>query len=254
MLYLTPLIMGGGETEVHVEDPAVRGAPSSGDPRTEDRGTPLQSELRRRRLDQVFNAPLPGEVVPLGFVTFGAAHASLRHALALLGLTGRLPILRLGCINPFDPRSVEQMLSRCERLIVVENGRPFIEQSIRLLADGLRRSGHRAGEVFGKVLPGQDSAPPRVSSDAELHPSDLAEALGELLAERRTATGHETVAQRLASLPAARALGARISLERHRREPREQSLIRPLVDAMIDQLRDELSLPAPDRAASELRV
>lgn len=254
MVYLTPMIMGGGETELHAEDPAVRGAPSSGDPRTEDRGTPLQTELRRRRLDQVFNAPLPGEVVPMGFITFGSAHASLRHALALLGLTGRLPILRLGCINPFDPRPVEQMLSRCEQMIVVENGRPFIEQSIRVLADGLRRSGQRAAEVFGKVLPGHKPDQPGVSSDPELHPSELAAALGELLAERRTTTGHETVAQRLASLPAARAIGARISLERHRREPREQSLIRPLIDAMIEQLRDELSLPAPDRPASELRV
>ena len=113
MLYLSPLIMGGGETEPHIDESARRGIPSIVDPRTEDRGTPFQTEVRRRRLDQVFNSPLPGEVVPLAFITFGTAHAALRHALSLLDLSGRLPILRLGCINPFDPQPIEQFLRRC---------------------------------------------------------------------------------------------------------------------------------------------
>lgn len=255
MLYLSPLIMAGGETEPHMEDSAQRGVPSIGDPRGEDRGNPFQTEVRRRRLDQVFNAPLPGEVVPLGFVTFGSAHAVLRHALALLGLTGRLPILRLGCINPFDTRPIEQFLGRCERVIVVENGGPLIERSVQGLADALRRTGQRAADVYGKRLPQvDDQGAGQIACDAELHPSDLAESLGELLVDRRTVSGAESVAQRLASLRSARSGRMRITLERSRREPREQSLIRPLVDTILDQLRDELSLPSPDRAAVELRV
>lgn len=255
MLYLSPLIMGGGETEPHIDESARRGVPSIIDPRTEDRGTPFQTEVRRRRLDQVFNAPLPGEVVPVGFITFGTAHAALRHALSLLDLTSRLPILRLGCINPFDPRPIEQFLTRCERLIVLENGRPLLEQLIQVLADGQRRAGHRVAEIFGKALPGVSDQPGgRISGEAELHPSDLAESIGELLQDHRTAAGHETVAQRLAILRGSRSRRMRLSLERSRCEPREQSLIRPLVDTIIEQLRDELSMPTPDRPASDLRV
>lgn len=255
MLYLSPLIMGGGETESHIDDSARRGIPSIVDPRTEDRGTPFQTEVRRRRLDQVFNAPLPGEIVPLGFITFGTAHAALRHAMSLLDLTGRLPMLRLGCINPFDPRPIEQFISRCERIIVIENGRPLLEQMIQVLADGHRRAGQRVADIFGKTLPAVGDQPGgSVSCDAELHPSDLAESIGELLKDHRTAAGHQTVAQRLAATRAARSGRMQISLERSRREPREQSLIRPLVDAIIEQLRDELSVPSPDRPASDLRI
>jgi len=255
MVYLSPLIMGGGETVPHMEDSAQRGVPSILDPRSEERGTPFQMEVRRRRLDHVFNAPLPGEIVPLGFITFGTAHATLRHSLVLLGLTGRLPILRLGCINPFDPRPLEQMLTRCEKVIVVENGRPHIEQSVQIISDALRRGGQRAAEVYGKILPSvENQTSGIVSSEVELHPSDLAQSLGELLADRRTVNGHETVAERLATLPGAHSSTTRITLERSRREPREQSLIRPLIDVVLDQLRDELSLPAPDRSSSELRV
>ncbi len=255
MLYLSPLIMGGGETEPFGEDAAQRTGLSAVDPRGEDRGTPLQTEVRRRRLDQLFNAPLPGEVVPLGFITFGSAHAALRHALALLGLTGRLPILRLGCANPFDPLAVGQFLTRCERVIVVENGRDFIEQRIHLLAAQRRSEGERVAEVFGKALPPTGAGPSgSIAFDIELHPCELAESLGPLLSEYRTVAGHETAAQRLEALLASRPRPGRLAFERTRPSTREANLLRPLIDAVIDDLRDELSVAAPDRPASELMI
>lgn len=255
MLYVSPVVMGGGETDVHVEEPIHRAGGSAGDLRNEERETPLLSEIRRRRLDHLSNAPLPGEVVPWGFITFGSAHASLRHALALLGLSGRLPILRLGCVNPFDPLPVDQFLGRCERVVVVENGRAFIEQGVQLVAEQKRRRGHRTADVFGKALPALDGRAPRaIASEIELHPSDLAEAFGEMLSEERTAGGHETVAQRLESLRTAKPAVARLVLERSRPKAREPNLMRPLVDAAIEQLRDELSVAVSDRSATDLRV
>ena len=255
VLYLSPLIMGGGETDPHLEDAPNRVGHSATDPRGEGRGTPLLIEIRRRRLDQVFNAPLPGEVVPVGFITFGSAHAALRHALALLGLTGRVPILRLGCANPFDPLAVEQFLGRCERVIVIENGRAFVEQGVHLLAEQLRRGGDRTAEVYGKSLPALADRPTgSIACEIELHPSELAESLGEIFADRRTAGGHDTVGDRLASLRAARPESTRLMFERSRPSAREQHLIRPLVDAVIEELRDELSVAGADRPATELSV
>lgn len=254
MLYVSPVVMGGGETELHAEEPAHRAGASAGDLRSEERETPLMSEIRRRRLDQLYNAPLPGEVVPWGFITFGSAHAALRHALALLGLSGRLPILRLGCINPFDPLAVDQFLGRCERVVVVENGRDFIEQGVHRVAEHKRRRGQRTAKVFGKTLPAvAGRARGAIACDIELHPSELADSLGEMLAEEHTAGGHETVAQRLESLRAARP-AARLVFERARPTAREPNLMRPLVDAAIEQLRDELSVAASDRPATDLRV
>lgn len=255
MLYLSPLIMGGGETEALAEDAAQRTGLSAVDPRGEDRGTPLQVEVRRRRLDQLFNAPLPGEVVPFGFITFGSAHGVLRHALSLLGLTGRLPILRLGCANPFDPLAVGQFLTRCERVVVVENGRDFIEQGVHLLAAQLRRQGDRVAEVYGKSLPPAGDGPPgSIAFDIELHPCELAESLGPRLGEHRAIAGHETAAQRLEALLASRPRPGRLAFERTRPSTREPNLLRPLIDAVIDDLRDELSVAAPDRPAAELKV
>ena len=56
----------------------------------------VKAEARRLGINTIVNRPQKGEVVPMGFVASGVAYAYLRHALAELGLTGRIPILRLG--------------------------------------------------------------------------------------------------------------------------------------------------------------
>ena len=43
---------------------------------------------------------------PLGFITSGLAYTYLEHALHLLGLTGRFPILKLGITYPVDPHVI----------------------------------------------------------------------------------------------------------------------------------------------------
>ena len=266
LLHLPPSLMGGGETESPTVDPADRPIPAHvTDPRGEEHGTPLQLEMRRRHIDRVLHMPLPGERVPLGFVTFGTAHATLRHALHTLGLTGRVPILKLGCANPFDPRSVEHLLTRCERVILMEGGRPFLEPAVLLLARELSSRGVAMAEVFGKRLPavpGSMYPAGILPIDHEPHPSELIERLGDLLLTLRgAATGAGAVGEALRRSRDLAQASERASLEWPATAARaaagesgEATLVERLVDEALHELRDELSRPTASRPAVTLAI
>lgn len=153
MLWITPMLVGSGETEHDSRDTSIRAA-SPAEIRPDDTSTPFHVEVRRRELSRILNPPVQGEESPLGFITAGTAHTSLRHALNLLGQTGRFPILKLAHLNPVDRRAVEQFLLRVKRVIVVEGGRSILEQNVHGIARELARAGHEnVAQVYGKLLP-----------------------------------------------------------------------------------------------------
>lgn len=66
-------------------------------------------------------------------VTSSAAHAYCREAVALLKLKERVGILKLGTTWPLPPKLLCKHLASSERVFIVEEGTPFLEDNIKTL-------------------------------------------------------------------------------------------------------------------------
>ena len=139
-----------------------------------DRAAKSARELGLNRIDW------PGEgKFPVGFVSCGTAYQYLLQALEELGLSGRLPILKLGMSYPVDPQLLLELAGRVENIVVVEERRSFVERQIV----GILNKKHLVEKAFerpvwGKIFPqGQDGFP----GIRGLHPSIVAERLARLL-------------------------------------------------------------------------
>ncbi|NKB70547.1 MAG: indolepyruvate ferredoxin oxidoreductase [Candidatus Latescibacteria bacterium] len=139
---------------------------------------PLLLKLaRQRRLSRILYAA--DYAAPLGFITSGLAYTYLEHALQLMGLSGRFPILKLGFTYPLDTELLAEFAGNAQQLCVVEEKRPFLEPQIAAGLIQLRQTG-RIGEtpLWGKRFPGDQEGFPSVMG---LHPSLLVEHLERLL-------------------------------------------------------------------------
>ena len=116
----------------------------------------------------------------LGFATSGLAYGYLVQTLQELGLLGEYPMLKFGMSYPIDERLVEELARQCERIIVVEERRGFLEEQI----GGVILKGRQAGsltepvEVWGKRFP---TGLPGLPDTRGLHPSLLIDRLVPLL-------------------------------------------------------------------------
>ncbi len=117
---------------------------------------------------------------PIGFATSGLASAYLVQALLELGVLGDYPILKFGMSYPIDPELIAQLAQQCERIVVVEERRGFIEEQISEVVLRARQAGEPAGnaEVWGKIFPAGLQGLPAIRG---LHPSMLTERLVPLL-------------------------------------------------------------------------
>jgi len=118
----------------------------------------------------------PAADAPLGFITSGLAYTYLEHALQMLGLSGRFPILKLGISYPLDPQIIERFAAQTRVFCVVEERRAFIETQI---ATELARRPQLAVDLWGKGFPGGKPVFPDVQG---LHPSRIVESLARLFA------------------------------------------------------------------------
>jgi indolepyruvate ferredoxin oxidoreductase len=98
----------------------------------------------------------PSAAAPFGFIVTGMAGPYLQHLLADLNLTGLFPILQMGLSYPADVSLVKEFSGLCQKMIVIEERRSFLEKNIR---DGLFHSlpqeeaAALAGRLFGKSFP-----------------------------------------------------------------------------------------------------
>ena len=126
----------------------------------------------------------PREKAPLGFISSGMSHTMLVHALQEIGLLGAFPMLKLAFSYPLDTVAVDELASMCERIIVVEERRSFIEKQIteHLVRQRQQRPDHPHARVqlWGKAFP---NGRPGIPSTRGLHPSLLIERLIEFLRE-----------------------------------------------------------------------
>jgi indolepyruvate ferredoxin oxidoreductase len=132
--------------------------------------------LGMNRILPASNASASGRA-PLGFIATGTSVSYLRHVLSDLGLAGVFPILQMGMSYPADVRLVEEFSKLCDRMILIEERRSFLEKNIR---DGLFRefSSDEASDLsrrlFGKHFPDELGGIPETRG---LNPSVLAQIL-----------------------------------------------------------------------------
>ncbi len=128
-------------------------------------------------LTELAEVSAPNTPSPLGFIVTGMAGPYLRQVLADLGLTGLFPILQMGMCYPADVQLVGEFSKLCDKMIVIEERRSFLEKNIR---DGLFRefsnedAGMISGRLYGKTFPGNLTPIPAVRG---LNPSLLAQIL-----------------------------------------------------------------------------
>lgn len=124
------------------------------------------------------------ERAPIGFVSSGPSYAMLCDALREMGLLGEFPILKLAFSYPVDMGLVDQIAGMCERLVVVEERRSFIENQIAEHLGRLRQNTPQdpvaSTELWGKEFPRGRAGIPATRG---LHPSLLIQKLTELLRE-----------------------------------------------------------------------
>jgi indolepyruvate ferredoxin oxidoreductase len=100
------------------------------------------------------NSSLP--TAPLGFIVTGMGGPYLHHVLADLGLEGQFPVLRMGMSYPADVELVREFSKLCDKMIVIEERRGFLEKNIRdSLAHELPTAEGAAisARLFGKSFP-----------------------------------------------------------------------------------------------------
>ena len=141
---------------------------------------PKLLELARQRGINRILYPKP-EKSSIGFITSGLAYAYLEHALHILGLGGRVPILKLGITYPVDAEMVAAFASRVEQMCVVEEKRPFVEPQVASILIRMRQQGRLPDlPLWGKQFPRGEAGFPDVMG---LHPSLTVQCLARLFAQ-----------------------------------------------------------------------
>lgn len=122
------------------------------------------------------------ERAPIGFISSGPSYAMLCDALREMGLLGEFPILKLALSYPVDMQFVDEIAGMCERLVVVEERRSFIERQIAEHFRSVRQNkpSEPITELWGKEFPRGRTGIPAARG---LHPSILIQKLTDLLRE-----------------------------------------------------------------------
>jgi indolepyruvate ferredoxin oxidoreductase, alpha subunit len=96
---------------------------------------------------------------PWGIVTSGVSYSYVKDAVTDLGLQDKVRLLKLGFTHPLPSRLINEFLGQVEKVLVVEELEPYLEEGIRALAADRP-----------KPPPIQGKGPGRFSRRFEYHP------------------------------------------------------------------------------------
>ncbi|MEJ5348334.1 MAG: indolepyruvate ferredoxin oxidoreductase subunit alpha [Desulfosoma sp.] len=85
---------------------------------------------------------------PWGIISSGVSALYVQDAVRELGIKERVRFLKLGMTHPFPERLVAEFLSGLETVLVVEELEPFLEESVRGIAQKCGFRGKIAGKEF----------------------------------------------------------------------------------------------------------
>jgi indolepyruvate ferredoxin oxidoreductase alpha subunit len=123
--------------------------------------------------DSPFNTYQGPDEPELLLITSSACSLYSREAVAVLGAQDRVGLLKMGTTWPLPPDLMKRNFSRCDRILVVEEVLPFLEDNVKILAADM------APEIGIKHFYGKKSG--HVPSTGELNPDLVARALSPLL-------------------------------------------------------------------------
>ena len=131
-------------------------------------------------LNRILYPPDSG-VKRIGFATSSLAYSYLEHALELLGVQGKIPILKFGITYPIDREILRAFSAQVDRIFVVEEKRPFLEEQVKAALQEMRQSGEVGPfEVWGKRFPDGCQGFPESKG---MNPSIVLQTLAPLISE-----------------------------------------------------------------------
>jgi indolepyruvate ferredoxin oxidoreductase alpha subunit len=71
---------------------------------------------------------------PMGIITNGVSFYYALDAVSDLGIQDKAKILRIGYSNPLPERQIKAFLTGCEKVLVIEEGEPFMEEAVKAFA------------------------------------------------------------------------------------------------------------------------
>jgi indolepyruvate ferredoxin oxidoreductase, alpha subunit len=123
--------------------------------------------------DSPFNTYAGPAAPELLIVTSSACNLYCREAIHLLGLGDRVGLLKMGTTWPLPPAFMEKYLAITDRILVVEEVIPFLEENVKILAAEM------ASRIGAKTFHGKrDGTIPTVN---ELNPDLVVSALAKVL-------------------------------------------------------------------------
>ncbi|MBF0113166.1 MAG: 4Fe-4S binding protein [Desulfamplus sp.] len=96
-----------------------------------------------------------------GIICNGVSYLYASDAVKDLGIQNRAKILRIGFSNPMPANLIKSFIQGCEKILVIEEGEPFMEEAVKAFA---QEAGIFA-QIKGKSV--DEVAPPCVSSSSE---------------------------------------------------------------------------------------
>ncbi len=106
-------------------------------------------------------------------ITSSACNLYCREAIHLLGLKDRVGLLKLGTTWPLPPKLMKKYLAGSDRILIVEEVLPFLEESVKILAAEL------IGEIGPKTIYGKNDG--TIPMTGELNPDLVAAGLSKIM-------------------------------------------------------------------------
>jgi indolepyruvate ferredoxin oxidoreductase, alpha subunit len=128
------------------------------------------SELFEKSPFNTYQGPKKPELL---VITSSACTLYVREAIHLLGAEKRVGVLKLGTTWPLPSKLVKKHLSRTDRILIVEEVIPFLEDTVKILA------AEEAREIGIKTFHGKKDG--TIPMTGELNPDILISALSNLL-------------------------------------------------------------------------
>ena len=70
----------------------------------------------------------------LGIICNGVSHNYVSDAIQDLGIENKTKVLRLGFSHPLPPKLIKNFLKECQKVLVVEEGEPYMEEAVKAMA------------------------------------------------------------------------------------------------------------------------
>jgi len=90
----------------------------------------------------------------LGVICNGVSYSYVSDAISDLGAEGKVKILKIGFSNPMPAGMIKKFVSECKKVLVVEEGEPFMEEAVKAFAQeaGLTiRIAGKAKDLFSRL-------------------------------------------------------------------------------------------------------